>query len=120
MTTQPAAGAVVVGPDEHGLTTALESRGLDVRTVETGAKGSAIADAGVGESTLFVVTDTADATAVAIAREANPAVRIVAYVSDTLPEFARPATDLVVDPELLDVETVATELVSFDAEATAD
>jgi hypothetical protein len=43
-------------------------------------------------------------------------VRAVAYLGDSLPEFARPQTDLVVDPALLDVDAVAEELVGFDEE----
>jgi hypothetical protein len=52
-----------------------------------------------------------DASAIPVARDANPDVRIVTYARDSLPEFARRQTDLAVDPNLLAAEVVAEELV---------
>lgn len=112
MSNESGQGAIVVGPDANGLSGALEARGLRVTTVASGVTGDRLADAGLADAALFVVTDTADAPAIGIAREANAGVRIVAYTGDTLPEYARPTTDLMVDPGLLDADAVAEELAA--------
>lgn len=109
--------AVLVGPDTNGLSAALESRGVTVESVDGVPTGDALADAGLARADLFLLTDVEEATTIGVAREANPDVRVVVYTGETLPEYARPATDLTVDPALLDADTVAEELVAFDAAA---
>jgi hypothetical protein len=52
-----------------------------------------------------------DATAISVAKDANPDVRVVTYAADSLPEFARAQADLALDPALFSPELVADELV---------
>ncbi|MFB6151408.1 MAG: NAD-binding protein [Haloarculaceae archaeon] len=102
--------AVFVGPDEEGLVDALREQDVDVRRIEGVADGDALAEAGVGDADLFVLTDAGQATAVVVAREQNPDVRIVAYTDDSLPEFVSGQEVLAVDPALLGPDAVAEEL----------
>ena len=69
-------------------------------------------DAGVIDAQLLVVTDMAEATGVALAKDENPDIRAVFYSHESLPEFAKGQTDLAVDPALLDVSVVAEELAA--------
>lgn len=108
--------AVLAGPDADGLGDALAAEGVAVTRVDGVPTGESLAAAGVDDAALYVLTDTAEATSVPVAKERNPEVRAVVYAGETLPEFAQPITDLAVDPELLDAETVAEELA---ADATA-
>jgi Trk K+ transport system NAD-binding subunit len=101
---------VLVGPDRE-LGTALAAAGADVARVTAPATAAALADAGIDDAALLVLTDVAEATAVPIAREANPAVRVVAYSPDALPEFVRAQVDLAVSPDVLAAAVVAEELV---------
>lgn len=108
--------AVLVGP-ETAVTEALEAEGVVFTRVTGVPSADAVREAGIADADLFLLTDPAEATAVGVVREANPDVRIVASVAETLPEYARPATDLVVDPALLDPAVVAEEVVGV-AEGT--
>ena len=103
--------AVVVGPDADGLGAALAAAGADLRRVEAVPTGGALDDAGIDDADLYVLTDVDEASTVAVVRERNPDVRVVAYTPDSLPEFARGQADLAVDPALLDAVTVAEELL---------
>ena len=100
---------VLVGPD-RGLGTALADRGVEVARVDGVASGDALDAAGVAEADLLVVTDVGEATAVAVAREANPDLRVVVYAPDALPPFASRQVDLAVSPAVLDPDVVAEEL----------
>jgi DNA-binding NarL/FixJ family response regulator len=102
--------AIVVGPD-RGIADALESEGVEVTRIEGVASGERLVDAGVEDADLLVVTDVAEATAIPVARERNPDLKVVAYTPDSMPEFVKGVLDLAVDPALLDAETVAEELV---------
>jgi Trk K+ transport system NAD-binding subunit len=101
--------AILVGPD-RGLGDALESAGVSLSRVDDTATGRALEDAGVEESDLLVLTDVGEATAVALAKDANPGIRAVIYAPDTMPEFVRGQVDLAVDPDLLSPDVVAAEL----------
>ena len=100
---------VLVGPD-RGLGTALEELGVAVARVEVPATAAALEGAGIAAADLLVVTDAAEATAVPVAREANPGVRVVVFSPDTLPEFVRGQVDLAVSPAVLEASVVAEEL----------
>lgn len=104
--------AIVAGTDEEGLGDALEAEGVEVRRIDGLATGGTLADAGVGDADLFVLTDTSDATAIPVAKDTNPGIRVVLYAHDSLPEFAKGQADLAVDPSLLSVDVVAEELVA--------
>jgi Trk K+ transport system NAD-binding subunit len=103
--------AVITGPDEDGLGAALAERGVETRRVEGLATGESLGAAGIADADLLVVTSMRDATAIAVAKDANPDVRVVAYARESLPEYARAQADLAVDPALLDASVVADELV---------
>jgi hypothetical protein len=107
--------AVVAGPDEHGLGEELAALGVAVSRVEGLVTGAKLRDAGIADAGLFVLTDVEEATGIAVAKDANPDVRVVTYASRSLPEFVATVADLAVDPELLDAAAVAAELVD-DAE----
>jgi Trk K+ transport system NAD-binding subunit len=100
---------ILVGPD-RGLGDALESAGVAVSRIDGAGTGSALRDAGIAEADLLVVTDVGEATAIPIAREGNPGIRVVIYASDTMPEFVRGQVDLAVDPDLLGPEVVASAI----------
>jgi len=102
--------AVLAGPDDHGLADALEGQGFEVRRVDGLASRDSLDEAGIDGAALLVLTDADDASAIPVARESHPDIRIVAYADDSLPEFARPQVDLAVDPALLPADVVAEEL----------
>ncbi|GAA0226915.1 CTP synthetase [Haladaptatus pallidirubidus] len=104
--------AVIAGPDEDGLGTALESQGVETAAVEGVASRPALEDAGVHDADLFVLTDVGQATAIAVAKDVNPKIRVVVYDDDTIPEFARNQAGLIVDPNLLSADAVAEELTA--------
>jgi Trk K+ transport system NAD-binding subunit len=104
--------AIVAGVDEDELGEALEAEGVEVRRIDGLATGETLTEAGVAEADLFVLTDTGDATAIPVAKDANPEIRVVLYARDSLPEFAKGQADLAVDPALLSADVVAEELVA--------
>jgi hypothetical protein len=103
--------AVFAGSDTDGLVAALRERGVDVATIDGVANRPALEDAGIHEADVFVVTDASHATAIVVARDLNSDVRVVAYTDDSLPEFVAGQEVLAMDPELLDAEAMAEELV---------
>ncbi|WP_458209643.1 DUF7126 family protein [Haladaptatus sp. NG-SE-30] len=102
--------AVIAGPDENGLGSALETEGVETTRVDGIASRPALEDAAIHEADLFVLTDVGQATAIAVAKDVNPAVKVVVYDENTIPEFARAQADLIVDPNLLAADAVAEEL----------
>nr|WP_084156804.1 CTP synthetase [Haladaptatus cibarius] len=104
--------AVIAGPDEGGLGTALKSQDVETTDVEGVASRPAMEDAGIHDADLFVLTDVGQATAIAVAKDVNPKIRVVVYDENSIPEFARSQADLIVDPNLLTVDAVAEELTA--------
>lgn len=104
--------AVVAGPDAEDLAGELETHDVTVSHIDGAVTGGTLEDAGIDDAALFVLTDTAEATGIAVAKERNPDVRAVVYATESLPEFARGQADLAVDPDLLSAEVVADELVA--------
>lgn len=102
--------AIIAGPDADGLGTALTAQGVEVARIEGTATRDKLLRAGIERAEMFVLTDVDDATAIPIARDDNPDVRIIVYSGDSLPEFARGQTDFAVDPDLLGPDVVAEEL----------
>ena len=102
---------LLVGPD-RGLGTALADRGAEVAHVDGVASGAALAEAGVADADLLVLTDVGEATAVPVALEANPDLRVVVYAPDALPAFVSGQVDLAVSPDVLDAAVVAEELTA--------
>ncbi|MCO8268298.1 CTP synthetase [Haloferax sp. Atlit-12N] len=103
--------AIVAGTDPDGLGEALETEGATVVRVSGIASADSLGEAGIEDADLFVLTDMDDATAISVAKELNPDVRVVTYAYDSLPEFATAQADLAIDPNLLAVDVVAEELV---------
>ena len=106
---------VVAGPDENGLSDALRARDAEVTRVEGHASAESLAAADLADADVFVLTDMDDATAIAVAKESNPDVRVVTYATESLPEYARRQADFALDPALLAADVVADELVDGDA-----
>jgi hypothetical protein len=103
--------AVIAGHDADGLGDALESLGVEVTHASGTAARPDLEEAGIHDADLLVITDAGLATSIPVAKDLNPDVRVVVYAHDSLPEFARGQAGHIVDPNLLDAETVAEELV---------
>lgn len=102
--------AIVVGPS-RGMVEAFENQGADVTVVEDVAIRDVLEEAGIVEADALILTDVREASAIPVARKLNDDIRVVIYDHQTMPDFVRAQVDLAVDPDLLDPETVAEELV---------
>ncbi len=103
---------LIAGDDPDELGAALESLGAAVTYVDGTANRPALEEAGVLRAELFVITDVSLATSIVVAKDLNPDLRIVVYARDSLPEFVKGLAGHIVDPALLDPETVAEELTN--------
>lgn len=106
--------AILVGPDRD-IEAALAAQGVETVRIDGPATGTSLEEAGVVDADLLVLTDVAEATAIPVAREANPDLRVVIYAEETMPEFVRGQVDLAVAPGVLDADVIAEELVGADA-----
>lgn len=104
--------AIVIGPDTDGLGDALNDAGISTSHVEGTASRNELVEADLETADLLAVTDAGLATSIPIAREANPDIRVIVYDRDSIPEFARATAGLIVDPDLMNPETIAEELTS--------
>lgn len=104
--------AVIAGPDQDDLATALEAEGVEVTRIEGVPTRPALETAGITEADLFVLTDSTHATSIPIARDLTESLRIVSYTSESLPEFVSGQLDLAVDPQLVGADVVAEELAA--------
>ena len=102
--------AVIAGTDPEGLGAALAEQGVTVRRAAGTATRADLQDADIAGADLFVLTDAGLATAIPLARELNPDVRVVAYTADSLPEFVGGQEVVAMDPALLGPAAVAEEL----------
>ena len=102
---------IVAGSDPDGIRSALERQGATVRYAEGTANRAALEDAGVVDADTLVLTDAGLATSVTVALDCNPELRIVIYTRDSVPEFVKGQAGHIVDPALLDPDTVAEELL---------
>jgi len=100
---------VIAGPDEDEIGAAVEAEGHTVTTVPLGNRPG-LEEAGIHDADVYLLTDFEQATSIAVAKDLNPDVRVVAYAEGSLPDFASRQTDLVVDPNLLGPDAVAEEL----------
>lgn len=106
--------AIIIGTD-RGLGTALEALEIDVTRLTGPVTGDALADAGIDQADLLVVTDVGEATLIPIAKDVNPRVRVVIYSPESMPEFVRGQVDFAVAPDVLNPSIVAEELVGAEA-----
>ncbi|RDI72530.1 DUF7126 family protein [Halopelagius longus] len=102
---------LIAGEDADRLGDALVDLGADLTRIEGMATRESLVAAGIDTADVLVLTDMDDASAIPVAKEENPNVRVVTYSRDSLPEFVRGQTDLAIDPDLLSTEVVAEELV---------
>lgn len=102
--------AIIVGPD-NGLEATFDTHGIETTRIDLGS-ADALRAAGIADAVLLVVTDVGEATAIPIAKDENPDVRVVIYSAETMPEFVRGQVDLSVAPDLLDPDVVAEELAN--------
>jgi len=102
---------IVAGVDREEIGQAIESEGHDVAFVDV-ANRPALEEAGIHDAAVFALTEVEQATSISVAKDINPDLKVVVYASQSLPDFARGQADLVVDPDLIDAETVAEELDS--------
>jgi len=105
--------ALLLGPDRD-LGRALDAHAVTVTRLDGRVTAEALAEADVADADLLVVTDVAEASAIPVALEANPDLRVVVYSPETMPEFVRGQVDLAVAPGVLDPDVVAEELVGTD------
>ncbi|PSP39109.1 CTP synthetase [Halobacteriales archaeon SW_8_65_20] len=104
--------AVIAGSDAARLGPALTTEGVDVTTAAGTANRDALEAAGIDEADVLVVTETTLATAIPVAKELNPDVRVVVYADGSLPDFARRQAGHILDPKLLDPDFVAEEVAA--------
>ncbi|WP_430503652.1 DUF7126 family protein [Haloparvum sp. PAK95] len=102
---------IVAGPDEHGLGEELAEAGATVTRIPDVVSAATLEDAGIHDADVLVLTDTAEATAIPIAKELNPDIRAVAYAEGSLPESMAAIADISVDPRLMAPDVVAEELL---------
>jgi Trk K+ transport system NAD-binding subunit len=102
---------VIAGGDPDELGAALSERGAEVGYAEGTANRPALEEAGIVDADTLVITDAGLATSVAVAKDLNPDLRVVIYTRDSVPEFVKGQAGHIVDPELLDADTVAEEIV---------
>ncbi|MCY4731016.1 CTP synthetase [Natronomonas gomsonensis] len=102
---------VIAGGDPDGLGAALEANGAEVGYADGTANRPALEEAGIVDADTLVVTDAGLATSVSVAKDLNPDLRVVVYTRDSVPEFVKGQAGHIVDPELLDADTVAEEII---------
>jgi len=100
---------VIVGADETAIGQAVREEGHTVTVADVGNRPG-LEDAGIHEADIFLLTEMAQATSIAVAKDLAPDVRVIVYAEGSLPDFATRQADLVVDPALLEPATVAAEL----------
>ena len=101
--------AIVVGTDEYDIAGALTDAGHTAVSVDVGNR-DALVEHGIEDADVFVLTELAQATAISVAKECNPELKVVVYADGSLPDFARRQADIALDPALFDPDAVATEL----------
>jgi len=103
--------AIIAGPD-RGIESELTAHGVETVRLNGLATGESLDDAEIASAQLLFITDVEEATAVSVAKERNPEVRVIFYLDDAVPEFVRGQLDLAVDPDLLGPDVVVEEVVA--------
>lgn len=106
--------AILIG-NGTGIRDALDEQGYDVTVIGGLGTAAALEEAGVEDAELLVVTDITESTAIPIAKDANPDIRVIVYSEETMPEFVRGQVDLAISPDVLSPEIVAEEIAGLQA-----
>lgn len=104
--------AIIIGQG-NGIEQALTDQGYEVRVIDGLGTADALEEAGVKDASLLVITNVREATAIPIAKDENPGIRVIVYSVTTMPEFVRGQVDLAVSPELLSPDIVAEEIAGL-------
>ena len=102
---------IIAGTETSDIGTALAERGPSVTHVPAPVTDGALAEAGLGEADLFVLTAQEEATAIPIVREQRPDITIVVYNEAGVPDFASHLADLIIDPAAIEQPVVIEELL---------
>lgn len=102
--------AIIAGPD-RGIESELRRHGTETVRLNGLATGESLDEADIGRADVLFITDVDEATAVSVAKDRNPSVRVIFYIPDAVPEFVRGQLDLAVDPDLLGPDVVVEEVV---------
>ena len=100
--------ALIVGPD-RGLDAVLQANDVETTRVPTPVTEADLDEAGLADAALLFVTDSAEATAIPVAKRRQPAVRIIWYAPDSVPEFVTRQLDIGVDPSLIEPDILVEE-----------
>lgn len=103
--------AIIAGHDPEDIAEAFAEADVSVARAEGTADREALEAAGAADADFLVITDVGLATAIPVTKEMNPDIRVVVYDRQSLPDFARGQADLIIDPDLMDPETVVGGLV---------
>lgn len=93
---------ILLGPDEFTLRDRLETMDITVAHLPGNPIGADLEEAGVTEAGVLLLTSSAQASLIPVARELNPSIAVILYTRSRLPAFASAQADLSVDPELID------------------
>jgi Trk K+ transport system NAD-binding subunit len=100
--------AIIVGPD-RGLAAAFAEHSITTRQIDVG-RTTNLRRAGIETADVLILTDTSEATAVPVAKDLRPELRIVVYAPDSMPEFLRAQVDASLSPTILSPSVVVDEL----------
>jgi voltage-gated potassium channel Kch len=106
--------AILIGTGT-AIKDALTNHGYDVAVIDGLGTAAALRDAGVEDASLLVVTDINEATAIPIAKDITPDIRVIVYSAESMPEFVRGQVDLAVSPDLLSPDIIAEEIAGLQA-----
>ncbi len=104
--------ALIAGPDDYDIAGELTAQGVSVTHIDGVITRPKLEEAGVETVDLYVLTDVSQATTIPIVYDLNDTARLVAYASDTIPEFVRGQIDLAIDPRIVSVSVLAEELAT--------
>ena len=100
---------IVAGTDDHDIAGAIAAEGHHIERVDV-ANRPTLESAGIVDAAVFVLTEVEQATAISVAKDLNPGLKVVVYADGSLPDFARGQADLMLDPALFEPGDVAAEL----------
>ena len=102
---------IVAGTDDHDIAGAIAAEGHHIERVDV-ANRPTLESAGIVDAAVFVLTEVEQATAISVAKDLNPGLKVVVYADGSLPDFARRQAGHILDPKLLDPDFVAEEVAA--------